>query len=100
MPEDVEEVLCPIAVLHVGRRNDDRQHQPEGIYEEVTLTTLDLLARVIAPDPPCSVVFTDWLSMMPALGWRCVPAATSTSPRSRSCMCCQVPSLRQRQKYC
>jgi hypothetical protein len=85
--------------LDAGRRDDDRQQQPEGIHEDVTLPPLDLLARVIAPDPPFSVVFTDWLSRMPALGWRCRPAAARTSPRSMSWMCCQVPSRRQRQKY-
>jgi hypothetical protein len=68
MAEDTAELLCPITILHTGRRDDDRQDQPEGIAEEVTLTPLDLLARVITPDPPFSVVFTDWLSRRPALG--------------------------------
>jgi hypothetical protein len=71
MPEDAKERLGPITIVHTGRRDDDRQHQPQGIDEDVTLTPLDLLARVIPPDPPCSVVFTDWRSRMPALGWRC-----------------------------
>jgi hypothetical protein len=59
VPEDVQESLSPVAVLHTGRRDDHRQHQPEGVNEDVPLAPLDLLARVIAPEPPFSVVLTD-----------------------------------------
>ena len=76
MPEEVQKRLRPLAVWHTGRRDDHRQPQPEGVHEDVTLTTLDLLTRVIAADPPVAVVFTDGLAMRPALGWRCLPAAT------------------------
>jgi hypothetical protein len=71
MPEDAEELLGPITILPTGRRDDDRQPQPEGIDADVTLTPLDRLARVITSASPVSVVFTDWLSRRPALGWRC-----------------------------
>jgi hypothetical protein len=97
--EDVKELFRPIAILDAGSRHHHRQDQPEGIDQEMPLASLDLFARVIAAEPPFSVVFTDWLSRIPALGWRRLPAATRTSPRRRSCLRCQVPSFRQRQQY-
>ena len=89
----------PIAVLHTGGRDHDGEEPPSGIDEDMPFAPLDLFVRINAADPPVSVVLTDWLSMMPALGCRCFPAATRTSPRSRSCITCQVPSFRQRQTY-
>jgi hypothetical protein len=97
--EDVEELSCVIAILDAGIRLDHRQEQPEGIDQDMPLASLDLFTRVIAAELPFSVVLTDWLSRIQALGWRRLAAATRTSPRSRSCMRCQVPSFRQRQKY-
>lgn len=35
------------AVLHAGRRHADRQQQAQGVDCQVTLASLDLLARVI-----------------------------------------------------
>ena len=52
-----------------------RQQQPHGIYNDVSLSTVDLLASVIATRPPFSVVLTDWLSMMAALGVGLLPSA-------------------------
>jgi hypothetical protein len=92
MPEDLQQRLRPVAVWHTGSRDHHRQDQAEGIDEEMTFAALDLFVRIEATDPPFSVVLTDWLSMLPALGWRCLPVATRTSPRSRSCMSGQVPS--------
>ena len=48
--------------------NDHRKEQSKGVYEDVSLATTDFLARIVTTRPPLSVVFTDWLSMMPALG--------------------------------
>jgi hypothetical protein len=45
--------------LNTRGRHDDRQDQPEGIDEEMALAPLDLFARVVAGDPPFSVVLTD-----------------------------------------
>jgi hypothetical protein len=39
----------------------------------VALAPTDALAAVIAPHSPFSVVFTVWLSMIPALGSRVLP---------------------------
>ena len=37
-----------IAILHVGRMNDDTQEKTERIDEDVPLAARDLLARIIA----------------------------------------------------
>jgi hypothetical protein len=50
----------------------------------VTLATVDLLAHVVSMGPPFSVVFTDWLSMIPALGSSSRPARFLTSRRRAS----------------
>ena len=92
MPEDLQQRLRPVAVLHVSGRDHHRQEYAEGIDEEVTFAALDLFMRIEATDPPFAVVLTDWLSMIPALGWRRLPVATRTSPRNKSCMSAQLPS--------
>ena len=92
MAQDLQQRLCAIAVWHTGGGDDDRQQQAERIDEEVAFAAFDLFVCIEATDPPFSVVLTDWLSMIPALGWRCLPMATRTSPRSRSCIRCQLPS--------
>jgi hypothetical protein len=45
-----------------------RKYQSERIDNDVPLAPIYLLAAVVAARPPFSVVFTDWLSMIPALG--------------------------------
>ncbi len=61
-----------VAVLYVGRVDDDGEDQAEGIDQEMALLARDLLARVIArrvdARPPFSALFTLWLSITPALG--------------------------------
>lgn len=60
--------LGSIAVLNVGRMHHHGQHQAEGVYDDMTLAAVDLLARVVSTRPPFSTVFTDWLSMIAAEG--------------------------------
>ena len=64
----IDDQLGSISILNIGRMHHHRKQQPHGIYNDVSLSTVDLLASVIATRPPFSVVFTDWLSMMAALG--------------------------------
>ncbi len=90
--EDRQEGVSALALLHVGARDDHCQQAPQGVDEAMPRAPFALCVPVKAAAPPLSVVLTDWLSMIPALGWRCFPAATRTSPRSRSCIPCQVPS--------
>jgi hypothetical protein len=93
-----EQTFSTGTVLPIGRRDHHGQHQPSRIDEDGALAALDLFVGIIAVDPPFSVVLTDWLSMLAALGWRGRPAATRTSPRRRSCITAQVPSLRHCQQ--
>ncbi len=76
--------LGPIAILDVGRVHDDRQEQAQGVYDDVPLASLDLLAGVVAARPPFSAVFTDWLSMIAAEGLGFRPSWTRTFWRRAS----------------
>ena len=51
----------PISVLDIGRMHHHRQQQAHGIYDDVSLSTVDLFTSIIATRPPFSVVFTLWL---------------------------------------
>ena len=76
--------LCAISVLDVSRVNHDGQQQSYGVHDDVTLATHHLLTSIIATRPPFSVVFTDWLSMMAALGVGLLPSDCRTLGRSAS----------------
>ena len=76
--------LAAVAILDVGRVHDQGQDQPQRVHDQMPLTPLDLLARVVPARPPFSAVFTDWLSMMPAEGVGFFPAFRRTWARRRS----------------
>lgn len=59
VPDQGQDKLGPVAVLNVGRMNDRDQHEPEDIYQQMALTPIDLLARIVAMRAPLSVVLTD-----------------------------------------
>ena len=59
VPQDRQDTFRPIAVLHIGGRDDDGQEQAEGIDQDMPLASLDVLVRIIAADPPFSVVLID-----------------------------------------
>ena len=88
----VDDQLCTISVLDVSRMDHHGQQQPHGIHYDVALSTVDLLASVIATRPPFSVVLTDWLSMMAALGVGSLPADLRTAERRVSLTRSHVPS--------
>lgn len=79
--EPLKHELGAVAILDVRRVDDDSDQQPEGVDQDVTLAPVDLFARIVPVRPPLSVVLTDWLSRMPALGSRARPSASRTSPR-------------------
>ena len=89
----------PISVLDIGRMHHHRQQQAYGIYDDVSLSTVDLLTSIIATRPPFSVVFTLWLSMIAALGVGFLPSASRTQGRSVSLTRSHVPSMVQLRKY-
>ena len=74
----------PVAILDVGGVDDHGQDQAQGVYDDVPLASLDLLAGVVAPRPPFSTVFTDGLSIIAAEGLGLRPSWTRTFWRRAS----------------
>jgi hypothetical protein len=97
--EHAKQQLRAIAILDIGGVNDDGDQQPERVDEQVPLASTDFLARIVTARPPFSVVFTDWLSMTPAVGNSSRPSARRSSPRSLSWMERHVPSFFHALKY-
>ena len=54
-----QDKLGTVAVLNAGRMDDGDQHEPEDIYDQMALASIDLLARIVAMRAPLSVVLTD-----------------------------------------
>ena len=63
-----EHKFCAVAVLNTCFMDYNGHHQCECIYDQLAFPSVYFLARIISAKPPFSVVFTDWLSMMAALG--------------------------------
>jgi hypothetical protein len=47
-----------VAILNISGMHHSHENQPQGIDEQMPLAAQDLLAGVVAPPPPFSVVFT------------------------------------------
>ncbi len=77
-----DQQLATVAVLDVGRVNDQRENQAERVNDDMALAPLGLLARIVPSVAPFSAVLTDWLSMMPALGVGLRPSSIRTRRRS------------------
>lgn len=78
----LEHQLGTVAVLEVRGMDHYRQQQPDGVYKDMTFTAIDLFPRIIPMRPPFSVVFTDWLSTIPAEGSALRPARKRTRRRN------------------
>lgn len=74
----------PVPILYVGCMHQDCQHQSQRINYYMAFAALDLFARIVAAQPPFSVVFTLWLSMIAALGVDLRPAFLRTVSRRLS----------------
>ena len=94
----LEQQFGAIPVLNIGRMDDYRNNQTQRVYQQVAFAAVDFLAGIISMDPPFSVVLTDWLSRMAALGSASRPTARRTCLCSASWICVQVPSRRQAEK--
>ena len=83
--------LCSITILNVCPVNHHRHEQSYSVNNDLALAPVDLLSCIIAPWPPLSVVFTDWLSMIPALGVDSRPSICLTFGHKASSIRSQVP---------
>ena len=79
-----QDLLGTIAVLNIGRVNDHTQQQTDRIDQNMPFPSLYLFARIVTASPPFSVVFTDWLSMIAALGVGSRPACRRVCSRRMS----------------
>ncbi len=98
IPHPCQEYSCTVTILNVCRMNHNYQYQSQRIDQQMTLAPVYFLASVVPVKPPFSVVFTDWLSTMAALGSASRRSWTRTSVRRQSWMCFQVPSFFQQRK--
>ena len=79
----IEHQPSAIAVLDIGRVDDDVQQEAERVDEDVPLATLDLLARVIARPierrPPFCAPLALWASMIASVGLASRPTFSRTA---------------------
>ena len=79
----IEDQPSAIAILHIGRVDDDVQQEAERVDENMPLATLDLLARVIARRierrPPFCAPLALWASMIATVGLASRPACARTA---------------------
>lgn len=89
---------APNTIRNVGGMDQHVAEEALSIDQDVACAPIHLLRPVVAAALPFSVVFTLWLSMMPALGVGSRPAR----PRTPSCkallMRSQLLSRRYNQK--
>ncbi len=97
-PQRRKQELATASVLKVGFMHQHMQDQPIRVDEQMTFPALDLFSPIEAAKPPFWLVFTDWLSMIAALGVGSRPCFTRTCSRNAACIRCHVPSLRHRRK--
>ncbi len=90
--EVVHHQPCPVPVLDIGGMHHHRHHHAHGIHQQMACASVEVVASISPARPPFSVVVTDWLSRIAALGAASRPAATRTSVRRAAWMRTQVPS--------
>src|SRR5215203_6799618 len=95
--------IAPVAVSHSPGRatigqvrlvHPSLQHQPARVHQKVPFAVVYLLCAVVAADPPFSVLLTDWLSTMAALGVASRAAFRRVRSRSVLWILSQVPLIR------
>ncbi len=84
-----------VAVLRVGGRDLAFDRQAECIDGDVPLAALDFLGGVEPRGPPASVVLTDWLSTMIAVGAPSRPSASRAPITRTQTICVHNPLSRQ-----
>lgn len=86
-----EEGLAAPAVVLVCREDLDAGQQAGSLDQRVALAAVQLLVPVVAADPPFSLVRTDWLSRMAAVGFASLSILRRVRSRSSGWMRSQVP---------
>src|SRR5438093_9015129 len=94
-PHLLQQGLGRIAILHIGGEHRQSPDQAQRIDEQMPLAASDFFPASYPRSPPASVVLTDWLSMMAALGVGSRPSTCRTSTRSRAWICSSRPASRQ-----
>jgi len=99
VPDGLQHQLRPVAVLDVGRVDDDGEDQAERVDQEVSLAAVDLLTAVVAVRPP-PFGRLDRLAVEDGDGGRPLLAlGPPQMPRNLSCRRSSVPSFLQVMKY-
>lgn len=80
-PDRPEQVGSAVAILTSARWTRTKIRKPSVSVMMWRLRPLIFLPASYPQTPPLSVVLTLWLSMMPAVGWACLPSI-SRAPRS------------------
>jgi len=72
-----------IAILNIGRMDDDIQQEAQRVDRDVPLATFDFFARVVArriePRPPFCAPFAVWESIMATVGLGSRPSCSRTA---------------------
>jgi hypothetical protein len=98
VPDQSEKHSSTVAILDVGSMNHYSNNQSKRVYEEMPFAAVDFLAGIISMEPPFSVVLTDWLSRIAALGSASRPSATRSRVRNTSWTRVHIPSRRHDEK--
>lgn len=93
-PDCGQHVDSSIAILNVGSVNQNEDRETASAGQDVPVTALDLLARVKARYSATSVVFTDRLSITPALGEASRPSISRRFMTSTVLIASNKPALR------
>ena len=79
-PCSADQIRRAVAVLDIGRDHLDAEQQAYRVDQRIALDALGFLARIvpdrIARDPPFSVAFATWVSMIAAVGLASRPSAS------------------------
>jgi hypothetical protein len=96
--EGDEQEFAALLVLNIGFMHQHVHQQAVGIDQDVPLAPFHFFAAVVAAPPPFWLVFTDWLSIIAALGVGLRPCFRRVCSRNVVWRRSQVPSLRQVRK--
>ena len=101
----LHERSCTFLVGECCRMHHYHQQEAERVHQDVTLTSLDVLATIVPNGvcylvaPPFSAVFTDWLSRIATLGSGSLHSSTLNLRRNCVLIFSNTPASRHCAKY-